>query len=211
MKWATAGKNYYREKHVYIPLRLSTDHVMCGRALTNICTVTLLHQLAQHPFPSPSSTATNHVTRWWWWWWQLLFTTWDMLRLAVQMTTPTFQITISDHLHDSSKFFILFYIFSTNDYFPRLHTTYFLDAGTNHKSTKNHRGMKHVWCISTPVLHTAPHDLLDSVGLIWSPNVTNCHMVGPVDSAGFRWSKCWLLSRERGPVESTGLCRTGLF
>ena len=61
------------------------------------------------------------------------------------------------------------------------------------------------------VLYTAPHDLLDSVGLIWSPNVTNCHMVGPVDSAGFRWSKCWLLSRERGPVESTGLCRTGLF
>ena len=29
-----AGKNYYREKHVYIPLRLSTDHVTCGRALT---------------------------------------------------------------------------------------------------------------------------------------------------------------------------------
>ena len=22
MKWAIAGKNYYREKHVYIPLRL---------------------------------------------------------------------------------------------------------------------------------------------------------------------------------------------
>ena len=40
------------------------------------------------------------------------------------------------------------------------------------------------------VLYTAPHDLPDSVGLIWSPNVTNCHMVGPVDSAGFRWSKC---------------------
>ena len=40
------------------------------------------------------------------------------------------------------------------------------------------------------VLYTAPHDLPDSVGIIWSPNVTNCHMVGPVDSAGFRWSKC---------------------
>ena len=40
------------------------------------------------------------------------------------------------------------------------------------------------------VLYTAPHDLPDSVGLIRSPNVTNCHMVGPVDSAGFRWSKC---------------------
>ena len=34
VKWAIAGKNYYREKHVYIPLRLSTDHVTCGRALT---------------------------------------------------------------------------------------------------------------------------------------------------------------------------------
>ena len=63
-------------------------------------------------------------------------------------------------------------------------------------------------CLKTPnpVLYTAPHNLLDSVGLIWSPNVTNCHMVGLVDSAGFRWSKCWLLSRERGPVDSTGLC-----
>ena len=55
----------------------------------------------------------------------------------------------SDHLHDSSKFFILFYIFSTSDYFSRLRTTYFLDAGTNHESTENHRGMKHVGCIST--------------------------------------------------------------
>ena len=64
---------------------------------------------------------------------------------------------------------------------------------------------------SVTVLYTAPHDLLDSVGLIWSPNVTKCHMVGPVDSAGFRWSKCWLLSTERGPVEPTGLCSTGLF
>ena len=34
------------------------------------------------------------------------------------------------------------------------------------------------------------HYLPDSVRLIWSPNVTNCHMVGPVDSAGFCWSKC---------------------
>ena len=36
MKWTIdvkAGKNYH-EKHVYIPLRLSTDHVTCGRALT---------------------------------------------------------------------------------------------------------------------------------------------------------------------------------
>ena len=102
----------------------------------------------QHPFPSPSLTATNHVTQWQWWWRRLLFTTWDTTHLAVQtmtmMTTPTFQITISDYLHDSSKFFILFYIFSTNDYFPRLRTTYFLDVGTNHESTENRRGMKHV-------------------------------------------------------------------
>ena len=47
VKWAIAGKNYYREKHVYIPLWLSMDHVTCGRALTNICTMTLSHQLAQ--------------------------------------------------------------------------------------------------------------------------------------------------------------------
>ena len=49
MKWTIdvkAGKNY-REKHVYIPLWLSTDHVTCCCALTNICT--LSHQLAQHP------------------------------------------------------------------------------------------------------------------------------------------------------------------
>ena len=39
------------------------------------------------------------------------------------------------------------------------------------------------------VLYTARHDLPDSVRLIRSPNVTNCHMVGPVDSAGFRWNK----------------------
>ena len=49
MKWAIkvkAGKNYC-EKHVYIPLRLSMDHVTCCCALTKICT--LSHQLAQHP------------------------------------------------------------------------------------------------------------------------------------------------------------------
>ena len=49
MKWAIdvkAGKNYC-EKHVYIPLLLSTDHVTCCCALTKICT--LSHQLAQHP------------------------------------------------------------------------------------------------------------------------------------------------------------------
>ena len=49
MKWTIdvkAGKNYC-EKHVYIPLWLSTDHVTCCCALTNICT--LSRQLAQHP------------------------------------------------------------------------------------------------------------------------------------------------------------------
>ena len=45
-------------------------------------------------------------------------------------------------------------------------------------------------CDKNAVLYTAPHDLPDSVRLIWSPNVTNCHMVGLVDSARFRWSKC---------------------
>ena len=152
-----AGKNYYREKHVYIPLWLSTDHVTCGRALTKYKYIVASTGSAfnvQHPFPSPSLTITNHVTRWRWRWRQLLFTTRDTSRLAVQTTTmtttPTFQITISDHLHDdSSKFFILFYIFFTNDYFSRLRTTYFLDAGTNHESTENHRGTKHVGCVST--------------------------------------------------------------
>ena len=141
------GKNYYCEKHVYIPLQLSTDHVTCGRALTNICTMILSRQLAQHSTPIPITIIDRHqschtMT--------MTMTTTPLHDLRhVASTTPPFQITISDHLHDSSKFFILFYIFSTNDYFSRLCTTYFLDAGTNHKSTENHRGTKHVGCIST--------------------------------------------------------------
>ena len=52
MKWAIdvkAGKNYC-EKHVYIPLWLSTDHVTCCCALTNICTL----------FVSTGSTSHHH-------------------------------------------------------------------------------------------------------------------------------------------------------
>ena len=116
---------------------------MCGRALTNICTMTLSRQLAQCSTPIPIAIIDRHQSC------HTMTMTMTMTsHLAVQTTmmttTPTFQITISDHLHDSSKFFILFYIFSTNDYFPRLRTTYFLDAGTNHESTENRRGMKHV-------------------------------------------------------------------
>ena len=54
MKWAIevkAGKNYC-EKHVYIPLRLSTDHVTCGCALTNICNW-LIHLVQDSNFWSP--------------------------------------------------------------------------------------------------------------------------------------------------------------
>ena len=40
------------------------------------------------------------------------------------------------------------------------------------------------------VLYTVPHDLLDSIRLIWSPDVTNCYIVGLVDSGGLRCSKC---------------------
>ena len=63
MKWAIkvkAGKNYC-EKHVYIPLRLSMDHVTCCCALKKYvhCHINWLN------IPSPSSTATNlnHVTQ----------------------------------------------------------------------------------------------------------------------------------------------------
>ena len=149
VKWAIAGSMFiypcgwaWTMSHVVVHLQIYVPWH---------CHINWLN--VQQPFPSPSSTATNHVTQWRWRWWRLLFTTQDTLCLAIQTTTmtttPTFQITISDHLHDSSKFFILFYIFSTNDYFPRLCTTYFLDAGTNHESTENRRGMKHVRCVST--------------------------------------------------------------